>query len=258
MARMSIDDMFLRDPRIVRLGRAIGTSKFDARGRLLEVIGVVYDRIDDVLTADDIDVAADLEGFAQHLVDVDLAVPVRGKYRIRGATERIEYLKSREESGRVGGIKSGESRRNKREAKTKVTFEANEAPLNPPDPVPDPVPDKPTAPVLKISASPPAREHPGSRECTNLFFSLYGAAYGAKPTWGGRQGASLNRLLKAHDLGEIQRRMRILFASPPSWLQPPYDFGTFVQHFDKLVVAAVSRQTSNGLQAVLEIARGES
>jgi hypothetical protein len=37
----------------------------------------------------------------------------------------------------------------------------------------------------------------------------------------------------------VQRRIGILFDSPPSWLKPPYDLGTLVQHFDKLVMASV-------------------
>lgn len=158
MARMSIDDMFLRDPRIARLARVMSVSKFDARGRVLEVIGIVYDRIDDVLSESDIDIAAEIDGFTKHMVECDLAVPVRGKFRIRGATERIQYLRSREESGRIGGLKSGESRRNKTKVQAKVTFEANEAPLNPPDPVdpsaPDPAEDK--ARSEKNSAAPSA------------------------------------------------------------------------------------------------------
>ena len=151
MARMSIDDMFLRDPRITRLARVLGVSKFDARGRLLEVIGVVYDRVDDLLTELDIDTAAEIDGFAKRMVEVDLAVPSRGKFRVRGASERINYLRSREESGRAGGIKSGESRRNRLKVDTKVTFEGSEAPANP-IPIPS-VPDP-------ASASPPIAADP--------------------------------------------------------------------------------------------------
>lgn len=169
MARMSIDDMFLRDPRVERLARDIGWSKFEARGRLLGVFAVAYDRVDadkgDLLDLQDIDIAAEFEGFGLLMIKHDLAVNLRNRIRIRGAQERTVYLSTRETSGRIGGIKSGESRRNK----AKVTFEANgrspsqkhEGPANPsaPDPAsasasaPDLVPDPSS--VLK-SRTPPA------------------------------------------------------------------------------------------------------
>ncbi len=67
------------------------------------------------------------------------------------------------------------------------------------------------------------------------WFRHYRESYGADPTWGSKQGAQLNRLIKAHSADEVIRRLAILFASPPSWLKPPFDFSTLVQHFDKLV-----------------------
>lgn len=151
MARMSIDDMFLRDPRVLKLARRLGWSKYETRGRLLDVFALVYDRVDagagELITEDDIDIASDFPGLGEAMVNESLAVRVRDRVRICGASERTRYLATREESGRAGGIKSGETRRNKAKVKakvpTKVTFEKNEGRSNPsvPDPVPDLVPD---------------------------------------------------------------------------------------------------------------------
>lgn len=144
MARMSIDDMFLRDPRVVRLARALGCHKFEAHGRLLAVYAVVYDQVDSggdvVVSAANIDIAAEFEGFAERMVEFDLATNERRGVRIRGAKERTNYLSTRESSGRAGGIKSGESRRNNAKVETKVTFVKTEGRLNPS------VPDSASAP----------------------------------------------------------------------------------------------------------------
>lgn len=141
MARMSIDDKILRDPRVIRLARIYGWTRREAVGRLLDVYAIVYDREVDILSASDIDIAAEQEGLADRMVECDLAERRRDKLRIKGAAERIRYLQTREESGRAGGVKSGETRRKKAEQKTKVTFEKIEARANLPDPVPDGVPD---------------------------------------------------------------------------------------------------------------------
>lgn len=47
----------------------------------------------------------------------------------------------------------------------------------------------------------------------------------------------VKRLVTQHGSDEVAKRAHVLFTSPPSWLSPPYDIGTLVQHFDKLVDA---------------------
>lgn len=170
MARMSIDDMFLRDPRVRILAAECGWNKYETRGRLLDVFAIVYDRVDSggdtVLTPDEVDLAADFPGLAERMVKVGLAERARHGVRIRGAKDRTKYLETREESGRRGGIKSGESRRNKAKVTSKVTFDKNEGRANPPDPVPvpddPPVPDPPPDPQIseKIPTSLTAVGHP--------------------------------------------------------------------------------------------------
>lgn len=158
MARMSIDDKFPRDPRVIKLGRRVGWSRRETMGALIDVFQIVYDRERDTLPAEDIDIAAEREGFAEHMIECDLAERTRAGVRVKGAAERIDYLKNRAEAGRVGGLKSGESRRNRSEAnersKRSTASSGAEASRNPPDPVPDlpPVPDG--APDLEREAAP--------------------------------------------------------------------------------------------------------
>jgi hypothetical protein len=152
MARMSIDDKFLRDPRVVKLGRRFGWSRRETMGALLDVFALTYDQESDTLSPDEIDIAANEAGFADAMIAVDLADRNRDGVRIKGAAERISYLSHKVEAGRIGGRKSGETRRKKREAQRSSASEANEARGNPPDPVPDlppdPVPDQIQDPTL--------------------------------------------------------------------------------------------------------------
>lgn len=153
MARMSIDDKFPRDPRVRRLAARLGWSRQQAMGALIDVFAICYDRETDLLPAVDVDVAAEQPGFADLMFEVDLAEQVRGRVRIRGAKERIKYLDKKVEAGRVGGLKSAETRRNK----AKQNRSTLQAPVNPPDPVPDVVPDPVPVPDLPDPDLSPAR-----------------------------------------------------------------------------------------------------
>lgn len=130
MARMSVDDRFLRDPRVVRMGIALGWNKWETRGRLLDVFAIVYDRVnadrDPLLSELDIDTAAEFPGLAAAMVVHDLAVKTARGLHVRGSKEHTNYLATRETAGRAGGVKSGETRRKKAAQKSKVTFDSTE------------------------------------------------------------------------------------------------------------------------------------
>jgi hypothetical protein len=159
MARMSIDDKFLRDPRVTRLAEALGWNRYEARGRLLDVFAVCYDLETDIITPEDANAAADEARLADVMVTVGLADLDGGGIRVHGAAERIEYLARKAEAGRKGGVKSGETRRKKGEAKRSSASPKLEAVGNPPDPVPDLPPDPVPAPD-QITDPQPARAIP--------------------------------------------------------------------------------------------------
>ncbi len=155
MARMSVDDSVQRDPRITKLAKLTGWSRRETLGCLvMDVWPITYDQRTAVIAADLVDLAAGLDGFAQYMVDADLATWVRGnrKVRISGAEERIEYLDHKRKAGRVGGLRSAESR-NKNPSSGGSTPQAAG---NPPVPSPVPVPASSPVPVLeeKNSAAP--------------------------------------------------------------------------------------------------------
>lgn len=112
MARMSIDDMLGRDPRLLRLAKACGWSRRETAGCLvLDVWPLCYDRERPELFDIDIDIAADMDGFAQLMVNAGLAMRTKpGRVKISGARDRIKYLQGKREAGQRGGLKSAEQR----------------------------------------------------------------------------------------------------------------------------------------------------
>ena len=168
MARMSIDDMVGRDPRITMLAQTLGWSRREVVGCLVaDVWPIVYDQRTELISERVLDAAAGHAGFAAALIECELATRDRsGKVVIRGARERIKYLDHKTEAGRQGGLKSAESRSknsSKRQARGKQTSSSGEADVkhggstgqaagNPP--VPDTVP----VPSLSPDSPPAARE----------------------------------------------------------------------------------------------------
>lgn len=155
---MSIDDSVQRDPRITKLAKLAEWSRRETLGCLVgDVWPITYDQKSAVISADLVDLAAGLDGFAQHMVSAELAKWVRGNRRVRisGAEERLKYLADKTTAGRVGGLRSAEVR-NKISSSTGSTPQAERNPPVP-DPVlvlvPDPVPDP--APVLREDSDTP-------------------------------------------------------------------------------------------------------
>ncbi len=117
---MSIDDMVIRDPRVAVLGKLCGWNRWEALGHLLDVWSACYDRATPNLAVSIVDACVGLEGFAGHMVEAELATLEKdGKIRVSGVESRITYLTDKYKAGRKGGVKSGESRRNKLEAESK-------------------------------------------------------------------------------------------------------------------------------------------
>lgn len=260
MARMSIDDMLGRDPRLLRLAKACGWSKRETAGCLvLDVWPLCYDRERHELADVDIDVAADMDGFAQLMVNAGLAARTKsGFVRVNGAKERIKYLQSKRAAGYRGGLKSGESRQkdpkqnsSTSEANSKQTASKGQARGNPsapdlpsasaPSSAPVPVSDPPPALVL----IPEGPAGPSRADAIDAFHRAFKKrANGAKPTWGDKQVGQMNGLLAKHSAAEVIRRIEILFTAPPAFLagcQP--DLGTLVVHFDKLATPAQERKS---------------
>lgn len=155
MARMSIDDSAGRDPRVKRLGRALGWSRRETLGALFDVWSLCYDRLTPFLPAEDVNAQADHDGAVAAMVEVGLATEHPEGVRIAGATERIDYLLKCREAGRMGGEAKARNADDKklatlegRQSGATATLERpSSAPVATSYHVPDPVPDSPPDPV---------------------------------------------------------------------------------------------------------------
>ncbi len=278
MARMSIDDKICRDPRITVLAATLGWSRRETVGCLmLDVWPLCYDQETHLISERLIDAAVGHPGFAVAMLDSELASRDRsGKLLIRGAKERIEYLSHKKKAGREGGLKSAEVRGKGPKQTSSNRGSTPQAAGNPsvPDSAPDPVPDSAPVPV-PVSVSVPVSVHteggpptagpltlshpapkvrpprkpkaqqepktpPAHQAAIDHFHTRYKAAYGTKPSWTDQEVGQVSTLVKKVGEAEVRRRTDILFDSPPSWLQGPYDVGTLVKHFNKLVAGLVT------------------
>ncbi len=169
MARMSVDDSFLRDPRVRRLASLCGWSRRETMGALLDVWAVAYDRAKPTIHTADIDIAAELPGFTDKMVEAGLAQRrpggrgggYGGEVWLSGVSKRVEYLGESKSNGAKGGRKSGEVRRASR-IPLKGSARDPQGSTNLPDRVPDSVP-VPDAVNTNPRPSPPARSESQTR-----------------------------------------------------------------------------------------------
>lgn len=148
MARMSVDDMVGRDPRVRLLAKSLGWSVRETVGCLvIDVWPICYDQMTHLISERVLDAAADREGFAAALIDAELAHRDRsGKVYVAGAKKRIEYLAAKQRAGHEGGVKSAESRRKTPKQTSSTSGSTPQARRNPPVPDSAPVPDSVSAP----------------------------------------------------------------------------------------------------------------
>lgn len=93
--RVNVDESALTDPRFRRLARYLAITFFEVIGRVVPVWMTAYNRRSATLTTEDVDIAADRDGFAAAMVRADLAEQVDElRVRVRGVTERIQFLMS--------------------------------------------------------------------------------------------------------------------------------------------------------------------
>ncbi len=109
--------------------------------------------------------------------------------------------------------------------------------------------EAPALPGLGSDRDPPSsgapekafRDHAGVREISARYEAFYREAnHGASPTPGAKQNSQIAGLIRKHGAAEVERRMSIMFTSPPPWMAPPFDLGTLVLLFDKFATASSS------------------
>lgn len=114
MARVNLDGKVWKDPRVKRLAKRRTWSVRETIGTLAAVWDVAYDNRTPIMPRIDVDTAADTEGFAADMVAEDLATPIGDNLldvRLRGVTERIDFLLTQAQRGRLGGLAKAAAKR---------------------------------------------------------------------------------------------------------------------------------------------------
>ncbi len=110
MARINLDANFFGDKRVDYLAQMTSESKLLTMGRLISIWFQCYHQITPYLNEWNINICAEWLGsnsYADYMEKANLAEKFEDKiYKISGVTERIIYLKERQEAGRKGGKKS--------------------------------------------------------------------------------------------------------------------------------------------------------
>jgi hypothetical protein len=124
MARINIDDQGRNDPRLKILGSLLGTSRFDARGRMEELWAYCTDRQTYEIEPHMVAVLSEHESFASLMCDprVNLGeVLANGNVYVRGTKGRIEWLGARRKAAKKGGKARAKSGKRKEDG----TFQGN-------------------------------------------------------------------------------------------------------------------------------------
>jgi hypothetical protein len=215
-----------------------------ARGKVERLWLVCMQRGTDVLepleVAAVVNVAALVESKLGELVPD--GVRIRGvRSRLDAAAEREAALERQRQAGREGGKKGGRPRKKPPDGEGQPLSETRRVSGGGKGGV-----------YLELSPDVDLSTHQGSVEggvggdpsrtpgvsihqtFVETFTALFAAANeGARPSWGGKNGALVRSILLAHGLDESLRRARIMFTAPPPWPPPPHDLGTLVRHFDR-------------------------
>lgn len=119
MAAIRLEDEARTDPRFRILGKRLGTTRFDAIGRMAELWAYCTEKQTYFLSVEIIDELAEVEGFAKLIVspDIGLAEASDKGIRIKGTRGRIEWLKKLRNSSKKGGQKTRAKWQAKRLAK---------------------------------------------------------------------------------------------------------------------------------------------
>jgi hypothetical protein len=105
--RVNVDSSVFTDVRFRLLAKVMKISQYDAIGRCVAIWMGCYDRRSKCLSKCEADASADLDGFADALLEVGLASTSRtkdaDKIVIHGVESRIKFLQAQSDKGRKGG-----------------------------------------------------------------------------------------------------------------------------------------------------------
>lgn len=110
--RVNVDSAIFGDARLKRLAKVLGVPWTQALGCLVAVWHHCYQMREAVVSVDDVDIVADVDGLAAAMVGVGLGEwATKSRVRISGVTERIAWLEKQSEKS-ARGVEARRSRVN--------------------------------------------------------------------------------------------------------------------------------------------------
>lgn len=271
MARVNVDSECLSDTRFVRLARALGMTDPDtARMKCVRVWHECTLRGRAELTRDDVDIAAGIDGFAQAMVEADLAGNRQNqRVYVNGTSGRIEWYQDKKRAAKKGG----EATR-KVWKKAKQSQQLTEGHVAKPDGRPEAKAfGRPSSSGSSSSSSssgreelttessfalvPPEPEQPKPGTVLRASFEgWYRERYGTAYAWSAKEGKHAKELMsRAGDLGAAEVLRRAAIAASQEWRSEPVTLGSLLSGWNGVSVAVVQTKLSPAERAELDRAR---
>lgn len=261
MANVTFEGEAFKDPRFAVLGALLGTSKFDARGRMLEVWSYCTEECTYFVRPEVLDALMEKVGACGLVESAGLAERTdEGHFRVLGTRGRVEWLKRLKKIAKKGGD-ANKKRLAKRKASQPDSQEANQEDTqqaSPPTLIPDSSPEglsgerrREEQPAgsqapLKLEPSKPKPKSPVA-QLQERFVPWYAERYqGAIYAWGKAEAGKASQLLKragAGGVAEIMRRARI--AGGQGWRQGAVSLGTLLGAWNDLAIGPAPTATAS-------------
>lgn len=248
--RVNADSKARHDVRYKRLARRLGISHADAFGRSIWVWFELYERAGAYLSAEDIDIAAEMDGFAAAMVECELAEETPDGIRVRG-NERAGWVERKREISSEGGraraaaaarksgrfVKANTKHQPNTSRPPAATPAADQPCTSPPALALDPAlalaPDQKTAPLAPLALT-HTGPTPGSR-LRAVFTEWFEKRYGAKYAWAGKEAThAMNLMGLAGDGGSEEVIRRAERAARQPWRKANVTLGTVFELWNSL------------------------
>jgi hypothetical protein len=242
--RVNADLRSRHDVRYKRLARRLGISHAEAFGRAVWVWFELYDRAGGFMSAEDIDIAAELDGFAAAMVTSELAEETPDGIRVRG-NERAGWVERKRETAGEGGRaraatatrKSGRfvgSTTKHQHSTSDITstppgtHQPSHQPSTSPPALALALDQIPPQAALVPTPSKPETQTPG-HQLRVQFVAWFKARYGTEYRWNATESTHAKRLMDAAGTGgtdEVMRRVEI--AAKKDWRDSSLTLGAMV------------------------------
>lgn len=259
MARISVEQKALTDPRFDLLGRFLQATRHDALGRMILVWNECQERNTYTLPERLVGaIMGDRDG-ARWVCESDLAVWVnKNEIRIRGTQGRIEWLEVKRTAARSNGRKGGRPPKNLNETNVgSSTVTAGNPDVTPPAPAPAPAIRENQSPASQVSGGKP-RTAP-THIAIDYFCEHWKARFGKKYPFAAGKDATAVKSILGHLDGDLDafrsvadrylddedpfvaqsgHSVGLLLSQLPKWIvnhQPPPQRNGYQTHDDRIV-----------------------